>query len=85
MKTLTVQEASESLSEWLRRAVRGEEIAIHEGDCTVLLQPLADIDATRTKNSGPREALRKLQSRARLTPEEAEQYLREVRDERLSE
>ena len=40
MKTLTVQEASKSLGDWLRRAVSGERIAINEGECTVLLQPL---------------------------------------------
>ena len=40
MKTLTVQEASRSLSDWLRRAASGERIAIHEGACVVLLQPL---------------------------------------------
>jgi antitoxin (DNA-binding transcriptional repressor) of toxin-antitoxin stability system len=85
MKTLTVQEASESLSEWLRRAVHGEEIAIHEGDCTVMLQPLANINAAQMRNPKPREALRKLQECARVTPEEAEDYLREIRDERLTE
>lgn len=30
MKTLTVQEASQNLGRWLRRAMSGEQIAIHE-------------------------------------------------------
>jgi hypothetical protein len=37
------------------------------------------------RNPKPREALRKLQESARVTPEEAEDYLREIRDERLTE
>lgn len=84
VKTLTVQEASQSLGDWLRRAVGGEQIAIHEGDCTVLLQPLSE---TREAAIGlsAREALRRLQSSARLTATQAKDYLREVQAERLTD
>ena len=84
MKTLTVQEASQRLGEWLRRAISGEQIAIHEGNCTVLLQPLPE---PQEPSSGPsaRDALRQLQRRARITAAQAEDYLRELRAERLAD
>jgi len=86
MKTLTVQEASKSLGDWLRRAASGEQIAINEGECTVLLQPLsASREASATKGITSREALRRLQSCSRLTVAQAEDYLREVRAERLTD
>ncbi len=86
MKTLTVQEASKSLGDWLRRAVSGEQIAINEGECTVLLQPLAEsLDAAAAKGLSAREALCRLQSQPRLTAAQAEDYLREVRAERLTD
>ena len=81
MKTLTVQEASRNLSELLHRAVKGEEVAINDGGCTVLLQPVSK--AAGNQVSG-REALRQLQSQSRLTPSLAESYLREVHAERLA-
>ena len=84
MKTLTVQEASKSLGEWLRRAASGEQIAINEGECTVLLQPLFESQEA-AKGLSAREALRRLQSRSRLTAEQAADYLREVRAERLAD
>ena len=84
MRTLTVQEASQDLSDWLRRAASGEQIAINEGDHTVLLQPLPEPpEAPVTKGLPAREALRQLQARSRLTAVQAEDYLREVRAERL--
>ena len=86
MKTLTVQEASQDLSEWLRRAASGEQIAINEGDCTVLLRPLSGPrEAPVTKGLPAREALRHLQAHSRLTAAQAEDYLREVRAERLAD
>jgi antitoxin (DNA-binding transcriptional repressor) of toxin-antitoxin stability system len=85
MKTLTVQEASESLGDWLRRAVGGERIAIHEGGCTVLLQPLAESQKAAATGLSALQALRQLQSRSRLTAAQAEGYLREVRAERLTD
>jgi antitoxin (DNA-binding transcriptional repressor) of toxin-antitoxin stability system len=81
MKTMTVQEASRNLSELLHCAAEGEEITIHDGTCTVLLQPVS----TAPKNCGKgRDALRQLQSQSRLTPAQAENYLREVHAERLA-
>ena len=81
MKTLTVQEASRNLSELLHSAAGGEEITIHDGTCTVLLQPIS----TSAKNLGNgRAALRQLQSQSRLTPAQAESYLQEVHAERLA-
>ena len=86
MKTLTVQEASQSLGDWLRRAVSGEQIAINQGECTVLLQPISKSDeSSRGKTLSPREALRQLQSHSHLTPVQAEDYLCEVRAERLTD
>ena len=49
------------------------------------LRPLPD--AGGSSNGGrlsPREALRELQQEARLTPAQAEAYLKEVRAERLA-
>ncbi len=63
----------------------GEQIAIHEGACAVLLQPLpAAAGSSASERLSPREALRLMQEETRLTPEQAEQYLREVREERLA-
>jgi len=86
MKTLTVQEASQNLSRWLRRAMGGEQIAIHEGACVVLLQPLpVPPESPVSERLTAREALRRLQSQPRLTAAQAEDYLREVRAERLTD
>jgi len=86
MKTLTVQEASQNLSRWLRRAMGGEQIAIHEGACTVLLQPLpAPSESPASERLSAREALRRLQSQPRLTSAQADDYLREVRAERMTD
>jgi antitoxin (DNA-binding transcriptional repressor) of toxin-antitoxin stability system len=82
MKTLTVQEASKSLGEWLRRAVGGEQIAIHEGECAVLLRPLPESPEASANGMSAREALRQLQASPRLTSDQAEDYLREGRVER---
>ena len=81
MKTLTVQEASRNLSELVHSAAGGEEITIHDGTCTVLLQPI--LVSSQNHLSG-REALRQLQSQSRLTPAQAENYLQEVHAERLA-
>lgn len=84
MKTLTVQEASRSLGDWLRRAVSGEQIAINEGECTVLLQPLSESHETLAgERLSAREALRRLQTDSHLSATQAEHYLGEVRAERL--
>ncbi|MEO8428726.1 MAG: hypothetical protein ABI651_16630 [Verrucomicrobiota bacterium] len=86
MKRLTVQEASQDLAGWLRRAADGEQIAIHEGACEVLLQPLpATTETPASERLTARQALRRLQSQPRLTAIQAEDYLREVRIERLTD
>jgi antitoxin (DNA-binding transcriptional repressor) of toxin-antitoxin stability system len=81
MKTLTVQEASGSLSELLHCAADGEEITIHDGARAVLLKPVSLPPKNNTK---AREALRQLQSRCHVTPDAAEEYLREVHAERVA-
>ena len=78
---MTVQEASRNLSELLHSAAESEEITIHDGDCTVLLQPVAAPSHSSVKR---RPALRQLQSQSRLTPAQAEDYFREVHAERLA-
>jgi antitoxin (DNA-binding transcriptional repressor) of toxin-antitoxin stability system len=81
MKMLTVQEASQHLGELVHSAAGGEEIAIHDGDCTVLLQPVV---ANRKSRLNGREALRQLQSQSHLTPGQAGSYLQEIHAERLA-
>ena len=81
MKTLTAQEASRNLSELVHSAVEGEQITIHDGGCTVLLQPVSS--APKNRLTG-REALQQLQSESRLTSAQAETYLREVHAERIA-
>ena len=78
---MTVQEASRNLSELVHCAVAGEEITIQDATCTVLLQPVA---APASDHGQRREALRQLQAQSRLTSALAENYLREVKAERLA-
>ena len=86
MKTLTVQEASQNLGRWFQRAMGGEQIAIHEGACVVLLQPLpTPLGSAASERLTAREALRRLQSQPRLTAAQAEDYLCEVRAERQTD
>jgi antitoxin (DNA-binding transcriptional repressor) of toxin-antitoxin stability system len=82
MKTVTVQEASQNLSELVHSAAEGEEITIHDGACTVLLQPVSASPKNHVKG---RDALRQLQSQSRLTSAQAEGYLREVHAERRAD
>ena len=85
MTTLTVQQAGSDLGGWLRRAVSGEQIAIHEGAQWVLLQPLATSpESSMREKLTAREALRQLQAEARLGAAEAADYVREVRAERMT-
>ena len=84
MKTLTVEEAVAGLGRWVERALAGEQIQIRKGDAVVELRPAGHSQPAGTEQLSPREALRLLQSEARLRPEEAEGYLREVREERLA-
>ncbi|HEY2329756.1 MAG TPA: hypothetical protein VGI63_08080 [Verrucomicrobiae bacterium] len=82
MKTLTISEAAGNLSKWLKMAVAGEDIAIRTDDNVIALRPLPA--SAGAEKLSPREALRRLQSDARLTPAEADSYLNEVHAERLA-
>jgi antitoxin (DNA-binding transcriptional repressor) of toxin-antitoxin stability system len=81
MKTLTVSEAAGNLAEWMNRAVAGEEIAIRCGDSLVTLHP---VSSSVTTSISPRKALQQLQQEAHLTSQEAGDYLKEVRAERIA-
>jgi len=84
MRTLTVEEALAGLGRWVERAVAGEQIQIRKGDAVVELRPTRPIQPAEGEQMSPREALRRMQAEARLKPEQAEQYLREVQEERLA-
>jgi hypothetical protein len=85
MKTLTIEEAVAGLGRWLDLALAGEQIQIRKGDAVVELRPTQLAQPAAEKETlAPREALRRLQQEARLTPKQAEAYLREVREERLA-
>lgn len=82
MKTLTISEAARDLANWLKQAIAGEEIGIRSDDTVVALKPIPSNGSPKTLS--PREALRRLQSEAHLSPAQAESYLREVHAERLA-
>ena len=84
MKTLTVEEATTGLGQLVELALAGEQIQIRKGNGVVELRPAAAIQPTVNKELKPREALKSLQGEGRLTAEQAEQYLREIRDERAA-
>jgi antitoxin (DNA-binding transcriptional repressor) of toxin-antitoxin stability system len=84
MKTLTVEEACAGLAGWVDRALAGEQIQIRKGDAVVELRPTQPGHSVGVGQLTAREALRHLQEEARLQPEQAEQYLRELREERLA-
>ena len=69
---------------WMERALAGEQIQIRKGDVVVELRPAQPAQSAAMEALPPREALRRLQEEARLKPAQAEQYLREVREERLA-
>ncbi|MBM3837035.1 MAG: hypothetical protein FJ398_03565 [Verrucomicrobia bacterium] len=84
MKTFTVEEAKSGLARWVDRELGGQQIRIRRGDAVVGVRPAQSPASVDTESLSPREALRRLQEEARLKPEQAEQYLREVREERLA-
>ena len=84
MKTLSISEAARDLANWLKQAVAGEEIGIRSDNTVVALRPLSSDGTANTGSLSPREALRKLQQAAHLSPAQAENYLREVHAERLA-
>ncbi len=84
MKILTVEEAVAGLGRWVERALAGEQIQIRQGDAVVELRPARPNRPAEAEALSPREALRRMQEESRLTPVQAEQYMREVREERLA-
>ena len=72
------------LAGWVERAMAGEQILIRQGGALVELRPADPASVAKPEPLPPREALRRMQEEARLKPEQAGQYLREVRDERLA-
>jgi antitoxin (DNA-binding transcriptional repressor) of toxin-antitoxin stability system len=85
MRTLSLEEAESGLGRWLELAMAGEDIRIRKGDAVVELRPMAAPGpSSLNEHVSPREALRRLQAEARLTTEQAQQYLNEVHDERLA-
>ena len=84
MKTLTVEEATPGLGRLVDLALAGEQIQIRKGNGVVELRPAQAVLTAVQEQLTPREALRRLQEEGRLTPEQAERYLREVREERLA-
>jgi len=81
MRTLTVEEATSGLGHWVKRVLAGEQIQIRQGNGVVELRPATAIQTNLDEKLTPREALRRLQEEARLTPQQAEGYLRELREE----
>jgi hypothetical protein len=84
MKTLTVEEAAPGLGRLVELALAGEQIQIRQGDGVVELRPATTVQTDAEERLTPREALRLLQKEASLTPQQADAYLREVREERLA-
>lgn len=85
MKALTVEEAMTGLGKWLELALVGEEIQIRKGDAIVELRPTVGARPVPAKEPlTPREALHRLQQDARRAAADGEDYLREVREERLA-
>lgn len=69
----------------MERAIAGENICIRKGDAVVELRPVGPSGpSSSNERLSPREALRRLQTEARLTSEQAQQYLKEEHDERLA-
>ena len=85
MQTLTVEEASPGLGRLIDLALAGEQIQIRTRCGIVELRPTKAIEAAVEERLTPREALRRLQADGKMSPEQAERYLREVREERLAD
>lgn len=84
MKLLTVEEATPGLGRLVELALAGEQIQIRKGNGVVELRPAQKAQSASEERLTPREALRRLQAEAQLTPQQAERYLDEVREERLA-
>lgn len=85
MKTLTVEEAVNGLGRWVDLALAGEIIQIRQGDAVVELRPTKPPAPNAADGqASARQALQELQAEARLTPQQVEDYLRELGEERLA-
>jgi hypothetical protein len=84
MKTLTVEEAMNGLGHWVELALAGEKIHIRRGSATVELRPTMTPVAVSREQESSREALRLLQTEARLSGADAASYLSELSEERLA-
>jgi hypothetical protein len=84
MKTLTVEEATPGLGRLVESALAGEQIQIRKGSGVVELQPAQLPQTAVNEELPPREALRRLQNDSRMTSQQAEEYLRELHEERLA-
>jgi hypothetical protein len=84
MKTLTVEEATPGLGRLVELALAGEQIQIRKGSGVVELRPTQAPKHTVNETLTPRNALRLLQADARMTPQQAERYLNDLREERLA-
>jgi antitoxin (DNA-binding transcriptional repressor) of toxin-antitoxin stability system len=84
MKTLTVEEATTGLARLVELALAGEQIQIRKGSGVVELRPAQAIQHAGDEKLTPREALRRLQEDALLTPQQAKGFLRELSEERLA-
>jgi hypothetical protein len=81
----SLEEAVSGLGRWLELAIAGEDIRIRKGDAVVELRPVgASEPPSSNEHLSPREALRCLQTKARLIPGQAQQYLNEAYDERFA-
>ena len=81
MKTLTVEEATTGLGRLVDLALAGEQIQIRKGSGIVELRPAQTSQTADKEPLTPREALRRLQEEGRLTSQQADAYLCEVRGE----
>lgn len=84
LKTLTVEEATSGLGRLVELALAGEQIQIRKGSGVVELRPTQAAQSDVDEKLTPREALRRLQEDALLTPQQADGYLRELHEERLA-
>jgi hypothetical protein len=72
VKTLTVEEAVSGLGRLVELALAGEQIQIRKGSGVVELRPAQATQTAVDEKFTPREALRRLQEDALLTPQHAE-------------
>ena len=74
---------SAAAAEW-QLALAGEQIQIRKGSGVVELRPAQATQPAVDERLTPREALRRLQEDAHMTPQQAKGYLRELREEWLA-